>query len=196
LAVSTYSRSRVRRGRKSRTHRSPAILVDKLDAGGGLLALRLLADGSDLKSAKDWVRFAKTSPVLTASALAAFEVSAAVLVDELDGGPTPKTREILLGSFRKKRRRRFSPLLLWRLSKAQAWSATVLVDELDAGRLERLANDFQRRPSWLARSGLELMDRHDAHPGRIGKFLLAPRQETTSCSALGGVHHGSYMPDS
>ena len=33
----------------------------------------LRANGRDLKSPKDWVRFAKTSPVLTASALAAFE---------------------------------------------------------------------------------------------------------------------------
>ena len=49
-----------------------AVLVDELDARGGVLALRFLADGSDLKSSKDWVRFAKTSPVLTASALAAF----------------------------------------------------------------------------------------------------------------------------
>jgi hypothetical protein len=44
------------------------------DAGGSFLALRFLADGSDLKSSIDWVRFAKTSPVLTASALAASEV--------------------------------------------------------------------------------------------------------------------------
>jgi hypothetical protein len=29
---------------------------------------------------------------------------------------------------------RFSPLRLWRLSKAHAWSATVIVDELDAAR--------------------------------------------------------------
>jgi len=46
-----------------------ASLVDELDAGGGLLDLRLL----ELKSSQDWVRFAKTSPVLTASALAASE---------------------------------------------------------------------------------------------------------------------------
>jgi hypothetical protein len=39
---------------------SATILVDELDAGGGVLALRFLADGSDLKSSKDWVRFAKT----------------------------------------------------------------------------------------------------------------------------------------
>jgi hypothetical protein len=46
-----------------------AILIDELDAGGGLLDLRLL----ELKSSKDWVRFAKTSPVLTVSDLAASE---------------------------------------------------------------------------------------------------------------------------
>jgi hypothetical protein len=40
---------------------------------GSSLAFRLLADGSDLKSSKDWVGFAKTSPVFTASALAALE---------------------------------------------------------------------------------------------------------------------------
>jgi hypothetical protein len=51
-----------------------AVLVDEFDAGGSFLALRFLADGRDLKSSKDWVRFAKTSPALTASALAAFEV--------------------------------------------------------------------------------------------------------------------------
>jgi hypothetical protein len=62
------------------------------DLVGSSLALRLLADGSDLKSSKDWVRFAK--------------------------------------------HRRFSPLLLGRLSKAHAWSATVRVDELDAGSLQ------------------------------------------------------------
>jgi hypothetical protein len=41
---------------------------------GSFLAARSLGDGRDLKSSKDWVRFAKTSPVLTASALAASEV--------------------------------------------------------------------------------------------------------------------------
>jgi hypothetical protein len=40
-----------------------------VDAGGSFLALRLLADGNDPKN-QDWVRFAKTSPVLTASAFA------------------------------------------------------------------------------------------------------------------------------
>jgi hypothetical protein len=34
-----------------------------------------------------------------------------------------------LGSFRKKPRRRFSPLLPWRLPKAHTGSVTVLVDE-------------------------------------------------------------------
>jgi len=59
--------------RLSKAHSgTAAVLVDELDARGGVLALRFLADGSDLKSSKDWVRFAKTSPVLTASALAAF----------------------------------------------------------------------------------------------------------------------------
>jgi hypothetical protein len=38
--------------------------------------------------------------------------------------------------FVSQKRRRFSPLLLWRLSKAHAWSATVLLDELDAGSLQ------------------------------------------------------------
>jgi hypothetical protein len=33
--------------------------VPKLDAEGSFFALRLLADGSDLKSSQDWVRFAK-----------------------------------------------------------------------------------------------------------------------------------------
>jgi hypothetical protein len=36
-------------------------------------AFGLLADGGDLKSSKDWVRFAKRRRVLTAFALAAFE---------------------------------------------------------------------------------------------------------------------------
>ena len=42
-----------------------------------------------LRATRDWVRFAKSAPVLTASALAASEVdtgSATVLVDELDAG--------------------------------------------------------------------------------------------------------------
>jgi hypothetical protein len=46
----------------------------------------------------------------------------------------------ILGSFRKKRRRQFLSLLLWRLSKAHTRSATVLVDELHASRFQRMAN--------------------------------------------------------
>jgi len=38
-----------------------AVLVDEFDARGGVLALRFLADGSDLKSSKDWVRFANVA---------------------------------------------------------------------------------------------------------------------------------------
>jgi hypothetical protein len=45
-----------------------------------------------------------------------------------------------LGSFRKKRRGRFLPLVLRGLPKAYAWPATVLVNELDA-------RGFQRPPS-------------------------------------------------
>jgi len=45
-----------------------------------------------------------------------------------------------LGSFRKKRRRRFLALLLWRLPKAYTGSASVLVDELHAGRFQGSAN--------------------------------------------------------
>jgi hypothetical protein len=42
----------------------------------------------------------------------------------------------------RKRRRRFSPLLLWRLSKAHAWSGTVLAHELNAGGLDCSNNLF------------------------------------------------------
>jgi hypothetical protein len=42
--------------------------------------------------------------------------------------------------FVSQKRGRVSPLLLWRLSKANAGSATVLVDELDAGGFESPAN--------------------------------------------------------
>ena len=45
--------------------------------------------------------------------------------------------------FVSQKRRRFSPLLLWRLSKAHAWSATVRVDELEA---RGIAN--QVSPRW------------------------------------------------
>jgi len=38
--------------------------------------------------------------------------------------------------FVSQKRRRFSPLLLWRLSKAHAWSATVLLDECKARELQ------------------------------------------------------------
>jgi hypothetical protein len=46
------------------------------------------------------------------------------------------SRQEKLGSFRKKPRRRFSPLLLWRLPKADTGSPTVLVDERDARGLQ------------------------------------------------------------
>jgi hypothetical protein len=53
--------------------RSPLFWSMNATPGGSFLALRLLADGRDLKSPKDWVRFAKTSPVLPASAWATCE---------------------------------------------------------------------------------------------------------------------------
>jgi len=48
--------------------RPPTFPVDELEVGGSFLAFRLQSE-----ALKDWVRFAKASPVLTASALAAFE---------------------------------------------------------------------------------------------------------------------------
>jgi hypothetical protein len=83
-----------RRCRRSRTHRSLAILVDKPDATAAAPAFRLLADRSDLKSSIGFVS---------------------------------------------QKRSRFSPLLLWRPSKAHAWSATILVNELDPRLLEGAA---------------------------------------------------------
>jgi hypothetical protein len=80
-----------------------------------------------------------------------------------------------LGSFRKKRRGRFLPLLLlWRLSKAQAWSPTVLVDELDAGFLKGSSYDIKGRATWSIPLLFELVDGHDADARSISQILLAP----------------------
>jgi hypothetical protein len=78
-----------------------------------------------------------------------------------------------------------------RFPKTKTRSAAILLDEIDAGRFERLANDLQRRPSRFASSGFELMNRDNPDPSRVGKILLAPRQETTRCSALGRIDHVS-----
>jgi hypothetical protein len=52
-----------------------------------------------------------------------------------------------------KTRQRFSPLLLWWLSKAYAWSATVLVDELNASFLKGALYNLKGRSTRFARSG-------------------------------------------
>jgi hypothetical protein len=69
---------------------------------------------------------------------------------------------------------RFSPLLLWRLSKAYAWSTTVLVDELDACFLKGPSYNIESRATWLAPLLFELVDGHDADARSIGQILLAP----------------------
>jgi hypothetical protein len=73
-----------------------------------------------------------------------------------------------------KPRRRFSPPLLCRLSKAHAWSATVVVDELNASFLKGSFYDIKGRATWLAPLLFELVDGHDADARSISQVLLAP----------------------
>jgi hypothetical protein len=73
-----------------------------------------------------------------------------------------------LGSFRKKPRGRFSPLLLWRLPKADTWAATVLVDELDA-RGHDSAHDLLGRLTTAAQTQLQ------RYPTRRGANLWRVR---------------------
>jgi hypothetical protein len=76
--------------------------------------------------------------------------------------------------FVSQKRRQFSPLLLCRLPKTQAWSTTVLVDELDASFLKGSSYDIKGRATWLAPLLFELVDGHDGDARSISQVLLAP----------------------
>ena len=61
------------------------------------------------------------------------------------------------------------------LSQAYSGAAPVLVDELDARVLKRALDDLESCASRLARSGFQLMNRHNAYTGCTSKILLTPR---------------------
>jgi hypothetical protein len=89
-------------------------------------------------------------------------------------GAALRSRRRKIGFVSQNYRRRFLPLWLGRLPKADAWPATVLVDELDPGFFKGSSYDIKGRPTWLAPLLFELVDGHDADARSISQVLLAP----------------------
>jgi hypothetical protein len=55
---------------------------------------------------------------------------------------------------------------------------------------EGLLDHGERCPTGLALSGLKLADSDNTDPSSLRELLLAPINESASCPALRGRHHG------
>jgi hypothetical protein len=72
--------------------------------------------------------------------------------------------------------------------------ATVFRDELDTCGFESAPHHVKSGPTGAARSIFQLMNRYGTYASSLGKILLAPRDESACCSALGCGNHPTHMP--
>jgi hypothetical protein len=79
------------------------------------------------------------------------------------------------------------------LAQPNTWSSAIFVDEIDPSALESLLQDNKGCAARFGGPCFDLSNSHDPQPGMIGEVLLAPIEETSGCSALGGFHHGGTM---
>jgi hypothetical protein len=75
------------------------------------------------------------------------------------------------------------------LPKSHTDPAAVVVDKFDPRRFKGVTNHDQGRPAGLIYACFQLADRHDPDLGLSREILLAPVEQTSGGSALGGRNH-------
>lgn len=76
------------------------------------------------------------------------------------------------------------------MSQADPRTPTILFNEDDASLFESSPNNVKSGAPRLARTCLQLMNRHNTDPRVVCEVLLAPIKESPGCPALDWSDHG------
>jgi hypothetical protein len=80
-----------------------------------------------------------------------------------------------------------------RFAQTHTRSAPVVIDKFDADCFQSSTNNVKRGPSRCVIACLKLTDCHNAYPGTLCQFHLAPINKATRRSALRWGEHPSFL---
>jgi hypothetical protein len=83
--------------------------------------------------------------------------------------------------------------LALRFAQTDTRSPAVFIDEFDTARFQSSTDNVERGPSRCVNTCLKLADCHNAYPGTLCQFQLAPINQAARRSALRWSKHWSYL---